>query len=155
MADWKRIEAEYITTETSYRKLAQKYGLNQATIAQRAKAEDWVGKRKRQASNTQAKIIGAVEGQKVNRAVRLQRVADKLLDKVELILDEPGVVASGSLRNISATLRDIKEIQMIRSELDVKEQEARIANLQKQAEKDERNASVTVTLEGELAEYAR
>lgn len=155
MADWKRIEAEYITTETSYRKLAQKYGLNQATIAQRAKAEDWVGKRKRQASTTQAKIIGAVEGQKVNRAVRLQRVADKLLDKVELILDEPGGVASGSLRNISATLRDIKEIQMIRSELDVKEQEARIANLQKQAEKDERNASVTVTMEGELAEYAR
>lgn len=155
MADWKRIEAEYITTETSYRKLAQKYGLNQATIAQRAKADDWVGKRKRQASTTQAKIIGAVEGQKVNRAVRLQRVADKLLDKVELILDEPGVVASGSLRNISATLRDIKEIQMIRPELDVKEQEARIANLQKQAEKDERNASVTVTLEGELAEYAR
>ena len=155
MADWKRIEAEYITTETSYRKLAQKYGLNQATIAQRAKAEDWVGKRKRQASTTQAKIIGAVEGQKVNRAVRLQRVADKLLDKVELILDEPGVVASGSLRNISATLRDIKEIQMIRSELDVKEQEARIANLQKQAEKDERNTSVTVTLEGELSEYAR
>lgn len=155
MADWKRIEAEYITTETSYRKLAQKYGLNQATIAQRAKAEDWVGKRKRQASTTQAKIIGAVEGQKVNRAVRLQRVADKLLDKVEMILDEPGGVASGSLRNISATLRDIKEIQMIRSELDVKEQEARIANLQKQAEKDERNASVTVTLEGELSEYAR
>lgn len=155
MADWKRIEAEYITTETSYRKLAQKYGLNQATIAQRAKAEDWVGKRKRQASTTQAKIIGAVEGQKVNRAVRLQRVADKLLDKVEQILDEPGGVASGSLRNISATLRDIKEIQMIRPELDVKEQEARIANLQKQAEKDERNASVTVTLEGELAEYAR
>lgn len=155
MADWKRIEAEYITTETSYRKLAQKYGLNQATIAQRAKAEDWVGKRKRQASTTQAKIIGAVEGQKVNRAVRLQRVADKLLDKVEQILDEPGGVASGSLRNISATLRDIKEIQMIRPELDVKEQEARIANLQKQAEKDERNTSVTVTLEGELAEYAR
>lgn len=155
MADWKRIEAEYITTETSYRKLAQKYGLNQATIAQRAKAEDWVGKRKRQASTTQAKIIGAVEGQKVNRAVRLQRVADKLLDKVEQILDEPGGVASGSLRNISATLRDIKEIQMIRPELDVKEQEARIANLQKQAEKDERNASVTVTLEGELSEYAR
>ena len=79
MADWKKIEAEYITTDTSYRKLARKYGLNQATIAQKAKAEDWVGKRKRQASTTQAKIISAVEGEKVNRAVRLQNVADKLL----------------------------------------------------------------------------
>ena len=47
MADWKKIKTEYITTETSYRKLAQKYGLDQATIARRAKKEGWVSNRYR------------------------------------------------------------------------------------------------------------
>ena len=80
MADWARIKTEYITTETSYRKLAQKYGLNQATIAQKAKAEDWVGKRKQQASTTQAKILEKDIAKKVDRAARLMTVSDKLLD---------------------------------------------------------------------------
>ena len=46
MANWKEIETEYITKGTSYRKLADKYGLDQATIARRGKKEDWVSKRK-------------------------------------------------------------------------------------------------------------
>lgn len=154
MADWKKIEAEYITTETSYRKLAQKYGLNQATIAQKAKAEDWVGKRKRQASTTQAKIISAVEDEKVNRAVRLQNVADKLLDKVEVLADGDGSITAAGLKNLSEVLKNLKDVQMICSEADMREQEARIRNLEKQAQKEDDNKSITVTLEGSLNNYA-
>lgn len=154
MADWKKIEAEYITTETSYRKLAQKYGLNQATIAQKAKAEDWVGKRKRQASTTQAKIISAVEDEKVNRAVRLQNVADKLLDKVEVLADGDGSVTAAGLKNLSEVLKNLKDVQMICSEADMREQEARIRNLEKQAQKEDDNKSIAVTLEGSLNDYA-
>lgn len=155
MADWKAIETEYITTETSYRKLAEKYGLNQATIAQRAKAEDWVGKRKQQASITQAKIIGAVEDGKVNRAVRLQSVADKLLNRVEAIADGSDKISAGGLKNLSEVLKNLKDVQMIRTELDDEEQRARIANLKKQAEKDEKDTAITVTLEGELEDYGQ
>lgn len=154
MADWKKIEAEYITTETSYRKLAQKYGLNQATIAQKAKAEDWVGKRKRQASTTQAKIISAVEDEKVNRAVRLQNVADKLLDKVEVLADGDGSITAAGLKNLSEVLKNLKDVQMICSEADMREQEARIRNLEKQAQKEDDNKSIVVTLEGSLNNYA-
>ena len=139
MADWQKIKTEYITTDTSYRKLAQKYGLDQATIAQRGKKEDWVGIRKQKASETQAKIIDAVEDRKVDRATRLQSVADKLLDKVEALVEsgDPMYMNSQAMKHISGVLKDIKEIQMIRSDADMREQEARIKNLQKQAEKDE------------------
>lgn len=154
MADWEKIEAEYITTDTSYRKLARKYGLNQATIAQKAKAEDWVGKRKRQASTTQAKIISAVEGEKVNRAVRLQNVADKLLDKVEVLADGDGLITAAGLKNLSEVLKNLKDVQMICSEADMREQEARIRNLEKQAQKEDDNKSIAVTLEGSLNNYA-
>ena len=151
MADWQKIKTEYITTDTSYRKLAQKYGLDQATIAQRGKKEDWVGLRKQKASETQAKIIDAVEGRKVDRATRLQSVADKLLDKVEALVDtgDPMYMNSQAMKHISGVLKDIKEIQMIRSDADMREQEARIANLRKQAEKEENeNRDVTITIEG-------
>ena len=151
MADWQKIKTEYITTDTSYRKLAQKYGLDQATIAQRGKKEDWVGIRKQKASETQAKIIEAVETRKVDRATRLQSVADKLLDRVEALVETGDFVLmnSQSMKHISGVLKDIKEIQMIRSDADMREQEARIANLRKQAEKEEtQSRDVTITIEG-------
>lgn len=147
MADWQKIKTEYITTDTSYRKLAQKYGLDQATIAQRGKKEDWVGIRKQKASETQAKIIDAVEDRKVDRATRLQSVADKLLDRVEALVDTGDFVLMNSqaMKHISGVLKDIKEVQMIRSDADLREQEARIKKLQKEAEQEDTNTEVVIT----------
>ena len=156
MADWKKIEAEYITTETSYRKLAQKYGLNQATIAQKAKAEDWVGKRKQQASTAQALILEKDINKKVDRATRLKTVADKLLDKVEALVADDDHLTASAIKNLSDALKNIKEAQMIRTQEDIEEQKARIAKLQKEADRqDNDKSSITITLEGSLSDYAQ
>ena len=156
MADWKKIEAEYITTETSYRKLAQKYGLNQATIAQKAKAEDWVGKRKQQASTAQALILEKDINKKVDRATRLKTVADKLLDKVEALVADDDYLTASAIKNLSDALKNIKEAQMIRTQEDIEEQKARIAKLQMEAQKvDNDKSSITITLEGSLSDYAQ
>ena len=156
MADWKKIEAEYITTETSYRKLAQKYGLNQATIAQKAKAEDWVGKRKQQASTAQALILEKDITKKVDRATRLKTVADKLLDRVENIVAQDDHLTASAIKNLSDALKNIKEAQMIRTQEDIDEQKARIAKLQMEAQKaDNDKSSITITLEGSLSDYAQ
>lgn len=156
MADWKKIEAEYITTETSYRKLAQKYGLNQATIAQKAKAEDWVGKRKQQASTAQALILEKDISKKVDRATRLKTVADKLLDRVEVLVAQDDHLTASAIKNLSDALKNIKEAQMIRTQEDIEEQKARIAKLQKEAQKEDKDQkSITITLEGSLSDYAQ
>ena len=158
MADWKAIETEYVTTSTSYRKLAEKYGVDQATVARKAKKEDWVSKRQHHADKTQAKMLTADIKQKVSRAERIQTVADKLLSKVEALVENGDFTEMNaqSLRQISATLKDIKEIQMIRSDADMREQEARIAKLRREAEKDENDKpSITITLEGGLSDYAQ
>ena len=138
MADWKKIKTEYITTDTSYRKLADKYGLDQATIARRAKKEGWVSNRQQNASRTQAKIVNAISNKQVDRASKLISVADLLLDRVKsLVEDNPELlVNTQSIKNLSGVLKDIKEVQMIRSDADMREQEARIANLQRQAAAD-------------------
>lgn len=153
MTDWTAIETEYITTATTYRALAQKYGLSEAAVARRAGAGDWVGKRRRQAGETQGEIIRAVEAEKVSRAVRLQSVADILLDRVAALLGEPDRIGASDLRNLSSVLKSLKDIQMIRSDADVREQEAKIRNLERQAQKED-NEPIRVFLDPGLTEYS-
>lgn len=138
MADWKAIKTEYITTDTSYRKLAEKYGIDQATIARRAKKEDWVSSRQQHDIKTQAEMQAAVGKEQVDRASRLNDVADKLLAKVELYVDslEGTPISTQSMKYLSGVLKDIKEIKGIKSDADMREQEARIAKLRREAEKD-------------------
>ena len=40
--DWLALKTEYITTDTSYRKLAKKYGVTAQAIYYKGKAEEWV-----------------------------------------------------------------------------------------------------------------
>lgn len=150
MADWQKIKTEYITTDISYRKLAEKYGLDQATIARKAKKEDWVSKRQHHADKTQAKILDADTKNKADRVARLMTVADKLLNKVELAVDQDGPISAGAIKNLSDALKNIRETQMIRSDQDIREQEARIAKLQKEAQKDydDKDKTVIVTIAG-------
>ena len=156
MADWQKIKTEYITTDTSYRKLADKYGIDQATISRKAKKENWVSKRQHHISETQAKILDADTEEKVDRAVRLKTVADKLLEKVEQYVDTDGPITAASLKNLSDALRNIKDAQMIRTDEDVEEQKARIAKLRKEAEKEERSDNTIVIQFAEGSEdYAK
>ena len=189
MADWQKIKTEYITTDTSYRKLAQKYGVNSTTIAKRAGKEDWVSQRNQQASKTLSKTLAADSKRKADRMARIQDATDLLLDKIEQaiselniqlakethkervveynnperpdkptkeithetekILEFASIIDRQGLKQIASALKDIKEVQMLKSELDRQEQEARIANLRKQAEKEEKqDKDVTIVIEG-------
>ena len=153
MADWNKIKTEYLTSDTSYRKLAQKYGVNATTIAKKASKEDWVSQRQQQADRTLSKTLTAVSNRQVNRASRLQKVADKLLNKIEAAVDDYNMavllVDRQSLRQITGALKDIKDIQMIRSEADLREQEARIAKLLKEAEREDSGPNkVVIQIEG-------
>ena len=152
--DWNAIKTEYITnTDTSYRKLAQTYGVDQATIARRAKKEDWVSKRQQNVSTVQAKIVDAISDKQVDRAAKLLSASDKLLEKaVEYInrMEFTGFRDTQSMKHLSGVLKDLKEVQMIRSDADMREQEARITSLQRQADKDASSKDVTVEMSEEV-----
>ncbi len=150
--DWKKIKAEYITTNTSYRKLGEKHGVGYQTICHRAKAEHWGEQREQFTNKTVTKTIETIGAKQVDRAARLQEVTDKLLRKIEMFADSDELFDSKTIRSLTAAVKDIKDIQMIRSEADMREQEARIAHLQRQTESNTAN-QITVVLEGELSEY--
>jgi hypothetical protein len=141
MADWKAIKTEYITTDTSYRKLAQKYGVSYNAIGNRSRDEKWQELRDQYLSKTMTKTMNAIASQQASRAARLQSVADKLLTKVEKLLDEnEGLLAdTQAAKDVSVILKNLKDIQMIRSEADMREQEARIEKLRKEAKEENGN----------------
>ena len=155
MADWKKIKAEYITTDTSYRKLAQKYGLAESTIYARGGKEKWVEQKERHQSKTVAKTLDALSNKEVDRAARLMTVADKLLKKVEQAVDDDHPMSANAIKNLSDALKNIRETQMIRSEADMREQEARIRNLEKQAQVEETDKEIKVTIVGDLEAYSK
>ncbi len=142
MADWQAIKTEYITTDTSYRKLAQKYGIHYKVISERGKDEKWVELRSQHKDRTLTKTLDKISQQEANRAAKIYRVADKLLNKIEARVDSVRLLDEKGIRALTSAVKDLKEIQGVRSELDKQEQKARIANLRRQAEKDEDDAGV-------------
>lgn len=151
--DWNAIKTEYITTNTSYRKLAEKYGVTYNNIGIVSRRENWKKLREEFNAKTVSKIVAMESNKQAERYKRLLKVSDDLLEVVEeavkqfkcgeLMLDKT------ALRSLSGTIKDIKDIQNIKTELDIEEQKARIANLKKQAEKDDNTFSeVSVVIAG-------
>ena len=138
MADWKAIKTEYITTDTSYRKLAQKYGLSYNAIGNRSRDEKWQELRDQHLTKTMTKTMNAISNKQADRAAKLIGVSDILLDKVKSLLeaDEELLVDTSIMKDVSVILKNLKDIQMIRSEADLREQEARIDKLRKEAAED-------------------
>jgi hypothetical protein len=150
--DWTQIKTEYITdSNSSYRKLAQKHGVPFSTLKRRAKDEEWTRLREQAEHEVTTKTINKDIDKKVDRATRLMNVTDKLLIKIEEAVEELSTegIDRSTLRQISGALKDIKDIQGIKSDRDIREQEARIRNLEKAAADDGKTpSSITITIEG-------
>lgn len=72
--DWLAIRNDYINGGGSYRKLADKYGVNKDTIAFRAKSEGWKEQRDIQTDKTHTKTIQKTE----------EKISDALSDEAAL-----------------------------------------------------------------------
>lgn len=156
MADWQAIKTEYITTDTSYRKLAQKYGVSATQICNVGRDEKWVEQREQFLSKTTAKTLEKISQQEANRAARIHSVADKLLNKIEAMVDADEPLDTKGLRALTAAVKDLKEIQSVKSALDEQEQRARIASLEKQADKEnDSKEPIQVIIGGDLMEYSK
>jgi hypothetical protein len=139
--DWKRIKAEYIAGGTSYRKLAQKYGITLAVLRNVAEREEWVNLKAQAQHKTNTKIVNAVSDIEAKKAVDIIAVADKLLEQIEDMLTTSPITSTQSLKNITSALKDLKEIKGCKSDADMREQEARIAKLRKEAEREDDNVN--------------
>ena len=157
--DWQQIKTEYITTDTSYRKLAAKYGVSSQAICVKSKQEGWIELREQFKNKTLAKTVEKVAEKKAKQAAKVTDLADKLLVKLEQAIDEldltvtthkiktetgntertaeyktatpGGTIDRAGLRQLSAVLRDLQAVKGEITDLERKEREARIDALRR------------------------
>lgn len=153
--DWKKIKAEYIAGGTSYRKLAQKHGVSFNTLKTRARDEEWYNLRQQKDNRTTTKIVESLSDKDAEKAVNIIDVADKLLTKISELMDDL-IIDTQSMKHLTSALKDLKEIKGFKSDADMREQNARIRNLERQAEADSADdREITVVIEGDLANYTK
>lgn len=148
--DWKQIKAEYIAGGTSYRKLAEKHGVSFSTLRKVAAKEQWTELRNKAGAKADTKLIETLSAKEANKAVSIVGVADKLLEKIAEIADRVG--DPDSIKKLTSAIKDLKDIKGIKSDIDLREQEARIRALEKQTEKNDDDTQVVITFGSEEAE---
>lgn len=155
VVDWNEIRKEYIQGGVSYRELAAKYGVSLRTLADRAKDEKWVQLREQARNKTVTKTVEAVSSQNADVGSSVNEAAMELLEAFRSTVKKEKTMTAARLKDYGAALKSIQAVLSSGpTELDIQEQEARIANLRRQAEKDEDADGVVVTLEGGLEDYA-
>ena len=78
-----------------------------------------------------------------------------LLKKVVAGIENAPLMTPTAASNYSNALKNIKEIQMIRTAEDLEEQRARIEKLRREAAKEDRSSTITVTMEGDIGTYGK
>lgn len=153
--DWKRIKAEYIAGGTSYRKLAEKYGVSFGTLRRVAEREWWTQKKAQVAHKTDTKMVETISDKNAEIDDKYFRLVDKLLDKAEATIEDVDKWHPTLLKEMATTMKYLKECKGIKSEADMREQEARIARLEREADEGAERAQITVTFAGDVNEFSK
>lgn len=143
--DWLAIASEYIEGDDSLRALAKKHAIPWSTLRDRARREAWEAFRRDARAAKGNGLSGgdpAAAHEKTareNDAERIFRVTDKLVRRAEELLDG-GEIGARELGELMRAIKNAKEIKMLRSALDEREQQARVRALEDKNEPPRREA---------------
>lgn len=150
--DWNKLKAEYIAGGISYRKLAEKHSVSFNTLKTIAIRENWTDLRQQADNKSTTSIVESIVEGNVKHTTSIHNVADKLLDKISDMLGQQGLTTQ-SVKHLTSALKDIKDIKGIKSDIDLREQEARIDKLRKETEEEKKDTNITITFGDEVKKY--
>ena len=153
--DWIGIKAEYIAGGTSYRKLAAKHGVSFTTLTRIAKKEKWTQLRQQAQDKADTLFVEGIANKTAKIDEKYFKIVDKLLSKAEeLIMATPEWSVTG-IKEMATALKYLKECKGVKSDADMREQEARIRNLEKQAEEEVKDTTVVVQFEEDISKWSK
>ena len=135
--DWKAIKAEYIAGGVSYRELAEKHGVSQSNLRKVAAKEHWTELRNSVDTKKEQVLVDKLGNKSAKIDEKYFNLVDKLLNKAEEVIDNTPIWQASSLKEMATALKYLKECKGVKSDLDLKEQKARIAKLEKEAKEEE------------------
>lgn len=162
--DWNTLKAEYIAGGISYRELAEKYGVSQSTLRQRAAREKWSEQKNTVRTEVEQKMIDTISDEQTEQAVSAASLISKAaMNFLMKIAEESLKIKEGKLDKDITTkyseyalaLSRFKDVLDIKSEKDIEEQQARIDNLRKQAQKDDKKDNKIIVEFGEFEDWAK
>ena len=152
--DWSKIKAEYIAGGTSYRKLAAKYGVPFSNLKNIAIKEEWTKLRERAKNRTETKLVENISKKNAKIDVKYFSLVDKLLVKAEEVIDSIEEWSVYDVKEMAVTLKYIKDCRGAKSDADMREQEARIEKLRKDAMEESVDKEVNVSFCNDADEYS-
>jgi flagellar motility protein MotE (MotC chaperone) len=155
--DWRAIKTEYITGNISMRELAEKHNIPFRTLRNRAQEEQWgANKSKTRARQEQRAIEKVVEQESTKLAKtdeKYFRILDKLFDKAEELVVNTEILTPTMLKDMATTMKYLKECKSIKSEADMREQEARIKKLEQELNADNKDTTVIVRIDDDANKW--
>ena len=136
--DWNLIMTDYITnSDSSLRKIAEKYGIRFTTVKDKAKADSWFATKQEYQKKLQKKVVAKVATKKANELAGLVTASDYIEKAILKAINDPAYfnkhIVSENLNEKEATLeilntkamkdmmRVIKDVEDVkRSILDIK-----------------------------------
>lgn len=150
--DWKAIKTEYITGDISYRKLAEKHKIPFSTLRDKAVAEQWYKQKERNRNKIVTKSIEQIVEKESTKLAKTDekyfRILDKLFDKAEELVENTPVWQPQMLKDMATTMKYLKECKSIKSDADIREQEARIKKLEQETSIENKDVKITVEMGG-------
>lgn len=180
--DWKALRQSYREGMTAA-ELARQWKIPESTLRGRIKRENWReeeqtcqnGKVKfvRKDEPDEARLsrvgdladslltcleraVGELDAvtQTVREKVKKEDGGDMTTDYTQVLSGQKGLIDRGGLKQLTSVLKDLKDVLSLKDPADALEQEARIAKLQRDMERQEQEARLLVTMEGDCVNYA-
>lgn len=153
--DWIKIKNEYINSNISQRKLAEKYKVSFNTLKDRANKECWSNEKKKQhnkiTTETQQKTAEIIVEAEVDRVANIINLSDKISAKIDKAIEQvdkilvdgeivdAGLIDTYKLRQLVQSLKDVKDIVSFNNDTESSEdkQSALISAIKKAVASDE------------------
>lgn len=109
--DAKAAEQEYITTQTSYRRLAEKYEVSDRRIAEVARKNEWAKKKKEYSAKVQQKFIEKSMAEDVDKLAKCKTATDRAIAICMGMINDCEDGTPQDMRTCVAALKDLIGMQ--------------------------------------------
>jgi predicted DNA-binding protein YlxM (UPF0122 family) len=86
--NWNKIKTEYITTDISYRDIAEKYEISKTAIEKQSEKENWINERRQYKDELKTKVIEAAGYNEAEAIRKMKEKERKQFDLLQKLLNK-------------------------------------------------------------------
>jgi hypothetical protein len=115
--------------------------------------EKWTELRTQAHNTATTKMVDVVSTKNAKIDDKYYRLVDMLFDKAEEVMVNTNIWQVSNLKEMATTMKYLKECKGVKSDADIREQEARIEKLRKEIDGEQKDTNITITFGDEVKKY--